>query len=192
MFRFVVLCLLFLFPFSAFAQLPDNSVGRSPDPSVVLGQILDKAKSGQDEEDVLQGPVTLQNFRSVLVVVNLEGSPVADAEEWLAVEMRPLKVSAVPEEMAWELFKLLNAEGDEVMYQKYLPTVYDTVLQADVSQKDNGYSVHFTLVNYRVPKMPVLFENSLEAEGPFDITMKGIFKAYVGNLALVRFGGLSS
>lgn len=192
MYRFIVLCLLLLVPVSVFAQQPEPSAVKSSGPSSLLGQILEKAKADQGEDGQLNGPVTLQNFRSMLLVVNLEGVPNADAEDWLAEELKPLKVSAVPEEMAWQLYKLLNSEGDEAAYQQYLPTVYDTVLQADVFQKENGYSVKFTLVNYKDPQMPVLLENSLEADGSFEITMKGIFKAYAGNLAVARSGGMSS
>lgn len=191
---FIVFCLFSCPAFAAPGAVPEVPL-LSKGPSV-LQQALEKA--GEKDGIVSSGPVTLSGFRSVLVVVNMDGEPVAKPEEWLADELKVLKVSAAPEEMAWELFRLAGSEGvsssgdAELLeaYQKYLRSSYDTALQADITSSGDEYHVYFTLVDFRDPVMPVLYSKQLESSGERSVVLHALFKALASDLLYAREGSL--
>lgn len=180
MLRYVltVLCLLFVLPVCA-ADRPNPSLDSGNDANVVAA-----VPSG----DV---SVSLHRFDSVLVVVNENEIPQAKPEEWLCDALKVLKVSVVPEDIAWELYRLSNKNDSVEDYLDYLHTMYDTALQADMVSSDAGYRVVFTFVNFRDPSMPVLYRKELEASGGRDVVLKGIFHVLAQDLLVARSNGLS-
>lgn len=180
MFRYVltVLCMLFVLPVYA-ADRPSSSLN-----GVTVGNAVVLVPS----EDA---SVSLHRFNSVLIVVNENEIPMAKPEEWLADALKVLKVSVVPEEIAWELYRLSNKNDSVEEYLDYLHTMYDTALQADVVPTDTGYRVVFTFVNFRDPSMPVLYSKVLEASGGRDVVLKGIFHVLAQDLLVARSRGLS-
>lgn len=180
MLRYVltVLCLLFVLPVCA-ADRPNPSLDRGNDANAVAA-----VPSG----DV---SVSLHRFDSVLVVVNENEIPQAKPEEWLCDALKVLKVSVVPEDIAWELYRLSNKNDSVEDYLDYLHTTYDTALQADMVSLDAGYRVVFTFVNFRDPSMPVLYRKELEASGGRDVVLKGIFHVLAQDLLVARSNGLS-
>ena len=180
MLRYVlaVLCLLFVLPVCA-ADRPNPSLDRGKDANVV-------ALVPSEE-----GSVSLHRFDSVLVVVNENEVPQVKPEEWLCDALKVLKVSVVPEDIAWELYRLSNKNDSVEDYLDYLHTTYDTALQADMVSSDVGYRVVFTFVNFRDPSMPVLYRKELEASGARDVVLKGIFHVLAQDLLVARSNGLS-
>ena len=180
MFRYVlmVLCMLFVLPVYAADR---------------LGSSLDGAAGGNAVVSVPSedASVSLHRFNSVLIVVNENEIPMAKPEEWLSDALKVLKVSVVPEEIAWELYRLSNKNDSVEEYLDYLHMMYDTALQADVVPTDTGYRVVFTFVNFRDPSMPVLYRKELEASGARDVVLKGIFHVLAQDLLVARSRGLS-
>lgn len=180
MLRYVltVLCLLFVLPVCA-ADRSNPSLDRGKEVNAV-------APVPSEEVSVL-----LHRFDSVLVVVNENEVPQAKPEEWLCDALKVLKVSVVPEDIAWELYRLSNKNDSVEDYLDYLHTTYDTALQADVFPTDTGYRVVFTFVNFKDSSMPVLYRKELEASGGRDVVLKGIFHVLAQDLLVARSNGLS-
>lgn len=180
MLRYVltVLCMLFVFPVYA---------------AVSPGSSLDGAAGGNAVVSVPSedASISLHRFNSVLVVVNENEVPQAKPEEWLCDALKVLKVSVVPEDIAWELYRLSNKNDSVEDYLDYLHATYDTALQADIVSSDAGYRVVFTFVNFRDPSMPVLYRKELEASGGRDVVLKGIFYVLAQDLLVARSNGLS-
>lgn len=180
MLRYVltVLCLLFVLPVCA-ADRPGYSLDGAAGGNAVVSVPSEDAS------------VSLHRFDSVLVVVNENEVPQAKPEEWLCDALKVLKVSVVPEDIAWELYRLSNKNDSVEDYLDYLHTTYDTALQADMVSSDVGYRVVFTFVNFRDPSMPVLYRKELEASGSRDVVLKGIFHVLAQDLLVARSNGLS-
>lgn len=180
MLRYVltVLCLLFVLPVCA----ADRS-----NPSLDRGKEVNAVAPVPSEEV----SVSLHRFDSVLVVVNENEVPQAKPEEWLCDALKVLKVSVIPEDIAWELYRLSNKNDSVEDYLDYLHTTYDTALQADVFPTDTGYRVVFTFVNFKDSSMSVLYRKELEASGGRDVVLKGIFHVLAQDLLVARSNGLS-
>lgn len=180
MLRYVltVLCLLFVLPVCA-ADRSNLSLDRGKEVNAV---------APVPSEEV---SVSLHRFDSVLVVVNENEVPQAKPEEWLCDALKVLKVSVVPEDIAWELYRLSNKNDSVEDYLDYLHTTYDTALQADVFPTDTRYRVVFTFVNFKDSSMPVLYRKELEASGGRDVVLKGIFHVLAQDLLVARSNGLS-
>ena len=173
---YVVSLSLFLVPYTADAA-PNISSQQAAD----LRSQVEPPAVPTDAPAMQEPAVTLQSFKSALVVVNTNSEMDKRAEDILAHELQPLRISAVPEEMAWELFKLVMSSEDPVKYQTYLHQSYDVVIIANIIAKEEKY----------MWSLPLLYDLELQSEGPREITYQGVFRAFVNDLAVTRNQSLS-
>ena len=183
---YVVSLSLFLVPYTADAA-PNISSQQAAD----LRSQVEPPAVPTDAPAMQEPAVTLQSFKSALVVVNTNSEMDKRAEDILAHELQPLRISAVPEEMAWELFKLVMSSEDPVKYQTYLHQSYDVVIIANIIAKEEKYMFRFEVHNYRDWSLPLLYDLELQSEGPREITYQGVFRAFVNDLAVTRNQSLS-
>ncbi len=145
-----------------------------------------------EQGTLLANSSMLQNFHSVLVIVNENGNSMPADEEILSDECKALQVPSVPESLSWKVYQMSGKSDSLDEYQAYLREAFDTALQADVSFVDDMYQVRFNFVDFLNPELPVLFQKEYQCSGERSVALRELFHTFVQELVILKSSASSS